>query len=192
MAELAGNGDGMELSPVNLLTRLEGGGIVLEPFADRHVEVLRDACAADPEVWSIYPVNFGGEGFDAALGIMRANPDFLMFAVIDAASGDCVGMTSYIRPTMFAVVEIGGTYIHPRVRGGAFNRAMKKLMIEHAFGCGFVKVEFRVDTRNERSMAAVLKLGAMREGVQRQNMVTWTGYRRDTAVFGLLKDEWAG
>ncbi len=186
-----------DLRPADLLTRLESDGVVLKPFVETHVESLRAACAADPEIWNIYPMNFGpavdgGAGFDTALGIMRASPDFVMFAVVEGESGECVGMTSFIRPTMFAVVEIGGTYIHPRLRGGTFNRAMKKLMIEHAFACGFVKVEFRVDTRNKRSMAAVLKLGAEPEGVQRQNMVTWTGYRRDTAVFGLLKEEWAG
>ncbi|WP_108788205.1 GNAT family N-acetyltransferase [Erythrobacter sp. Alg231-14] len=181
-----------ELPPADLLVRLEAGSVFLEPFEDEHVPHLRKACAADPDIWQIYPLNFAEAGFDASLAIMRASPDFVMFAVIDANSGDLVGMTSFIRPTMFAVVEIGGTYIHPKVRGGAFNRTMKKLMIEHAFDCGFVKVEFRVDTRNKRSMAAVLKLGAKSEGVLRQNMVTWTGYRRDTAAFGLLKEEWTG
>ena len=39
-------------------------------------------------------------------------------------------------------------------------------------------------------MAAVLKLGAQQEGVMHKNRVTWTGYVRDTAVFGLLKEEW--
>jgi RimJ/RimL family protein N-acetyltransferase len=53
-------------------------------------------------------------------------------------------------------------------------------------------VEFRVDTRNTRSMAAVLKLGATQEGVLRKNRITWTGYERDTAVFGLLREEWRG
>ena len=181
-----------DLRPGDLLRALENDSVRLEPFADTHVVALREACAADPGVWDIYPMNFAGEGFVASLALMRATSDFHMFAVIDACSDQVVGMTSYIRPTMFGVVEIGGTFIHPNHRGGPFNRAMKKLMIEHAFDCGFEKIEFRVDTRNGRSMAAVLKLGAAQEGVLRQNMVTWTGYRRDTAVFGLLKDEWAG
>jgi RimJ/RimL family protein N-acetyltransferase len=69
---------------------------------------------------------------------------------------------------------------------------MKKLMIDHAFACGFTRIEFRVDTRNKRSMAAVLKLGAKHEGTLRRNRITWTGYVRDTAVFGLLEEEWHG
>ena len=101
-------------------------------------------------------------------------------------------MTNFINPDAFGVVEIGGTYISPSVRGTGFNRGMKKLLVEHAFANGFTRIEFRVDTRNTRSMAAVAKLGAAREGTLRRNRVTWTGYVRDTAIFGLLRDEWAG
>ena len=118
--------------------------------------------------------------------------DWINFAALDSASGEVVGMSHFIRPTLYGVVEIGGTYISPRVRGGDFNRTMKKLMIERAFSSGFVKIEFRVDTRNARSMRAVEKLGATREGTIRQDVVTWTGYRRDTALFGLLSHEWTG
>ncbi len=174
----------------DLLAILERDPVRLEPFEDRHLEPLRLVCALDQEVWDIYPVNLGGDGFDAAIAMFRASPEWTNFAVIDTRNGKLAGMTNYISPTIFGVVEIGGTFIAPGVRGGDFNRAMKTLMIDHAFAEGFEKVEFRVDTRNARSMAAVAKLGAQREGTIRQNMVTWTGYRRDTALFGLLKREW--
>lgn len=171
---------------------LERGPVRLEPFEDRHLDPLRAVCAKDIDIWEIYPVNLGGDGFDVAIAMFRASPEWVNFAVIDTRTGQLVGITNFIRPNMFGVVEIGGTFIEPSVRGGGFNRAMKALMIEHAFAKGFVKIEFRVDTRNARSMAAVTKLGAMREGTVRQNMVTWTGYRRDTALFGLLQEEWQG
>lgn len=174
----------------DLLATLAHGPVRLEPLEDRHLEPLRAACAADQEVWDIYPVNLGGDGFDAAIAMFRASREWTNFVVIDTRDETLVGMTNYISPTMFGVVEIGGTYIAPNVRGGEFNRVMKMLMIEHAFANGYEKIEFRVDTRNVRSMAAVAKLGAQREGTIRQNMVTWTGYRRDTALFGLLKSEW--
>ena len=63
-------------------------------------------------------------------------------------------------------------------------------MIEHAIGCGFDRIEFRIDTRNRRSMRAVEKLGATLEGVMRRQRTTWTGYRRDTAVYALLAEDW--
>ena len=89
-------------------------------------------------------------------------------------------------------MEIGGTYIEPSMRGTGFNDAMKTLMIDHAFASGFRRIEFRVDTRNQRSAAAVRKLGAQLDGTLRKNVVTWTGYVRDTYVFSIFKDEWRG
>ena len=100
-------------------------------------------------------------------------------------------MTRFINPNIDGVVKIGGTYIAPSVRGKGFNATMKKLLLDHAFGCRYAKVEFWEGTRNARSMAAALKLSARWEGILRKNKVTWTGFRRDTAVFGLLSDEWA-
>ncbi|MDZ4308224.1 GNAT family protein [Allopontixanthobacter sp.] len=176
----------------DLSTVLEDNPVRLEPLAAHHLEPLRAACAEDPDIWQIYPVNMLGEGFDQAMAEFHGFANWVRFAVIDMERGRVVGMTNYINPDRFGAVEIGGTYISPSVRGTGFNRQMKKLLIEHAFAHGFNRIEFRVDTRNIRSMAAVAKLGAVREGTLRRNRVTWTGYIRDTAVFGLLRDEWAG
>ena len=130
------------------------------------------------------------ENFDKAIRAFHDTTSWVRFAVINSETDTVVGMTNYINPDEHGVVEIGGTYITPSVRGSGFNDVMKKLLIDHAFENGFRKVEFRVDTRNKRSMAAVLKLGAKQEGILRKNRITWTGYVRDTAVFGLLKEEW--
>jgi len=165
------------------------GAVRLEPFAPEHVEPLRAACARDTEIWAIYPVNMIGADFDAAMDEFHRTANRIRFAVLHG--GAVVGMTSYIDPDRRNhVVEIGGTYIAPEVRGIGVNDAMKRLMIEHAFEQGFERIEFRVDARNRRSQAAVLKLGAVHEGTLRRNRVTWTGFVRDTCVFGLLRDEW--
>jgi RimJ/RimL family protein N-acetyltransferase len=173
----------------DLAVVLTDGDLRLEPFADAHVEGLRAACAEDREIWPIYPFSMGGAHFDPSLARLRALPNWVLFAVLD---GDRVtGMTGYIYiDAPSHALEIGSTYIAPRVRGSGFNRRMKTLMIDHAIAAGFTRIEFRVDTRNARSMAAVLKLGTTQEGVLRQNRVTWTGYVRDTAVFSLLAHEW--
>jgi N-acetyltransferase len=63
-------------------------------------------------------------------------------------------------------------------------------MLGHAFAAGAARVQFRVDTRNLRSQAAVAKLGAFREGVLRRDRLTWTGYLRDTVFFSILSSEW--
>lgn len=174
-----------------LSATLEQGPVRLEPLQEQHLEPLRAACAEDQEIWDIYPVSMLDENFDKAIEAFHDTTNWVRFAVINTDTGKLVGMTNYINPDQFSVVEIGGTYIAPSVRGSGFNGIMKKLMIDHAFAHDFTRIEFRVDTRNKRSMAAVLKLGAQQEGILRKNRITWTGYVRDTAVFGLLKSEWA-
>jgi RimJ/RimL family protein N-acetyltransferase len=132
-----------------------------------------------------------GEHFDRRMEQQAQLTNWAVFAVLDASG--VVGTTSYIpRDAANGVVEIGATYIAPRVRGSSVNGTMKQLMIEHAFAQGYHRIEFRVDERNQRSQAAVLKLGATREGTLRGDRVTWTGYRRNTCIFSLLRGEWNG
>lgn len=175
----------------NLKVELRAGDVRLTPFAPEHIEPLRAACAEDPEIWEIYPVSMFGEHFDPTMAQRMASPDWVNFTAF--LEEEVVGITGYIRPDpVFGVLEIGGTYIAPRVRGTGYNRTMKKLLIEHAFACGYERIDFRVDERNQRSQAAVIKLGATREGLLRRDRVTWTGHLRNTCVFGLLRAEWMG
>ena len=178
--------------------RLEAGirqntHVRLEPLAEQHCADLRLACDADPDVWArLYPVNWGGEGFDAAwdeLAGRQARGEWIAFAVM--VEGRCRGMTAYIRPDAAnAAVELGGTYYHPSLRSGAVNPAAKRLMLAHAFEAGARRVQLNVDALNLRSRAAVLKLGAVQEGILRQDRVVWTGRVRDTVVFSILASEW--
>jgi RimJ/RimL family protein N-acetyltransferase len=170
-------------------TKLVSGNVVLEPFEGRHIEPLRRACAEDQSIWDIYPVSMLGAHFDPALALLRSLPAAVMFAVLDGEK--VVGMTSFLGiDETNAALEIGATYIAPECRGTGFNASMKTLLIDHAIACGFQTVVFRVDTRNERSMAAVRKLGAIYDKTLIGDRVTWTGYVRDTAVFQLTADRW--
>ena len=165
----------------------------LEPLAERHRAELQAACAADLQVWrDLYPHSMAPEHFDAGWDRMMAQAaagDWIPFSVL--VGEVCVGMTSYISPDRAnASVEIGGTYYHPDHRGGAVNPAAKRLMLEHAFAAGARRVQLNVDAINHRSRAAVLKLGAVQEGILRQHRVVWTGRIRDTVVFSILAEEW--
>ncbi len=175
---------------MNLLTPLFDPPVALLPFADCHIEPLRAACAEDADIWEIYPISMYGAHFDGSLALLANRPNWQLFAVLNGP--DVVGMTSFINLDQAAsIVEIGGTYIAPSVRGTDFNLKMKTLLIEHAFAGGIGIVEFRVDTRNGRSMRAVEKLGARRTGTLEKNMTTWTGYVRDSAVYQLTPADWA-
>lgn len=171
-----------------LYVPLTAGTLRLDPLAEVHREGLRAVCAADTEIWAMYPYSMVGEHFDPAFDGMLNGPR-RAYAIFD---GDApVGCTSWynLEPANRAV-SIGGTFLAPSVRGTGLNDRLKRLMIDHALVCGIERIVFDVDTRNKRSQAAVLKLGAKLDGVMRKNRITWTGYVRDTAVFSLLRDEW--
>ncbi len=178
----------MDLRPATLV----GRHARLEPFTAAHGEPLRVAAAADPDIWEIYPVSLRGDHFDAFWARVTDDQQrgvWLPFAVV--VDERVAGMTSFIQPDPAnAAVEIGGTYYRPDVRGGPVNPQSKRLMLAHAFEAGARRVAFRVDAVNARSRAAVRKLGAVEEGVLRQDRVTWTGRVRDTAISSILAAEW--
>ena len=160
-----------------------------EPFEERHRDALRAACAADPDIWQIYANDFGPEGFDASIDLYRSSKRNQTFVLFDG--DELAGMSSFLGlDTIRQVVEIGGTYYRPHLRGTGLNRRIKDMMLRQAFKCGIRRVEFRVDRRNAGSQAAMKKLGAVREGVLRADRITWTGHVRDTVLFAILKDEW--
>ena len=167
---------------------MTGDGVRAEPLTEAHREALKAACAEDREIWSIYSLDFGPEGFDRNFDRM-AGFGWVGFALFEG--DEFAGMSNYLNiDENRGVLEIGGTYYRPKFRGTGFNRRVKDMMLHRAFDCGYRRVEFRVDARNERSQAAMNKLGAVREGVMRADRITWTGHVRDTVLFSILKDEW--
>ncbi|MEO7177680.1 MAG: GNAT family protein [Allosphingosinicella sp.] len=165
------------------------GDLSLEPMAEAHREALKAACAQDREIWTIYATSYDPDHFDSAFDGLRSRPNWRCFSIFLA--GEMAGMSCYlgIDPDR-AVLEIGSTYYVPRLRGTGLNPRVKNLMLARAFGCGFRRVEFRVDSRNGRSQAAMAKIGGVGEGVLRQDRITWTGHVRDTVLFSILADEW--
>ena len=168
---------------------MTGDACRAELFCEQFREPLKTACAEEAEVWQIYANNFGPGGFDASVDHYVANPANRTFVLFDG--DELAGMSSFIGidPSR-QVLEIGGTYYRPHLRGTGFNRRVKDMMLARAFDRGIRRVEFRVDRRNGRSQAAMKKLGAVREGVIRADRITWTGHVRDTVLFAILKDEW--
>lgn len=166
------------------------GAVRLEPLAEAHRAALKAACAEDPDIWQIYAISYDPDHFDASFEALLTRPNGRGFAIF--SGGALVGMSCYIaiEPER-AVLEIGNTYYVPAMRGTGLNRIVKDLMIGRALDCGFRRIEFRVDSRNARSQAAMAKLGAVREGVIRAERITWTGHVRDTVLFSILAREWA-
>jgi len=163
---------------------------MLEPLAERHRAHLKAACAKDLAIWPLYSVSYDPDHFDAQFDVLLGRAGTWPFAILQA--GRLVGMTAFLRHRAeWQTVEIGNSYIIPFLRGTGFNARVKRLLLDRAFACGIRRVEFSVDDRNERSKAAVRKLGAHQDGLIRAERITWTGHIRDSALFSILAEEWS-
>lgn len=178
---------------MSLVQTLQGRHVRLEPMEDRHQAGLRAACDADPETWNqLYPFPMHGEHFQPRwerLMTDYAEGRSLPFAVVHG--GQVVGLSCYISPDEEnRSVEIGFTYYRPEARGGVVNPEAKRLLLANAYANGVDRVQFKVDAINTRSRSAVLKLGAVFEGILRHDRRVWTGRIRNTAFYSILAEEW--
>ena len=180
----------------NLVSVLEGEIVRLEPLARRHEKELFEA-ALDERIWRWMPYDAGGsrERFQAwledALAASSAGTE-AAFATLEAATGELVGSTRYLalRPEHRGL-EIGWTWLAPAHWQTGANVEAKLLMLEHAFErLGCLRVEFKTDSRNERSRAALAALPAQFEGIFRKHMLVRGGERRDSAYYSIIDDEW--
>lgn len=173
---------------------LEGHGVRLVPLAPEHAPAL--AAFVDARVWagmsSALPA--GDDAWRAEVATAHAAPGRLAFAALDAGTGEVRGSTSfYDWEPRIRRVEIGHTFFAPRWWGTDTNPACKYLMLRHAFETwGCVRVAFRADTRNTRSVGAITRLGAVPEGVLRAHRMAPDGSRGDSAYFSILPAEWPG
>jgi RimJ/RimL family protein N-acetyltransferase len=118
--------------------------------------------------------------------------EVVAWAIVDVANGEAVGGTTYLDIALADKrVEIGSTWHAKAVWRSAINTECKFLLLRHAFetlGCN--RVQLKTDLRNERSQAAIARLGAVREGVLRSQMVMPDGWVRDTVMFSIIAREW--
>lgn len=86
--------------------------------------------------------------------------------------------------------HIGWTAYALEVWGTRVNAEAKRLLLGTAFDHGLERVKLQADVLNERSRAAILRLGAQFEGVLRHTQPRADGTWRDTAVYSVLREEW--
>jgi N-acetyltransferase len=181
----------MKIEPIIL----EGAYVRLEPMTDAHHAALSEV-ALDPELWRWIPFNIRTpEELKANMDdllVARAAGNSLPFVTIERATQRAIGSTRYMNiDPANRRLEIGGTWIAKPWQRTAINTEAKYLMLRHAFETlGCVRVELKTDALNERSRAAILRIGAKEEGTLRKHMLTWTGRWRDTVYFSILDSEW--
>lgn len=174
---------------------LEGRYVRLEPLVREHLDGIVAAGSYD-DIWTWMTVRpEGREGFalwiDAALEAAATGAE-LPFTTIDRASGEIIGCTRYLNIERASRrLEIGWTWITPRMQRTYVNTEAKYLQLRHCFEeLGCLRVELKTDGRNIRSQNAMLRMGARHEGVFRKHQLTQGGINRDTFWFSIIDDEW--
>jgi len=184
-------GSELRLAPVVL----EGVRVRLEPLDVGHADALMRA-GEDEGIWTWLPYRPRTRGefvawIESALAAARAGEQ-LPFATVDRASGEVVGSTRlFVTSARDRRIEIGSTWLSPAAQRTRINTEAKYLQLCHCFETlGCVRVELKTDARNERSQAAIERIGARREGVLRKHMLTRGGFWRDSVYFGIVDDDW--
>lgn len=173
---------------------LEGNWIRLEPLRPDHASQLAEAAADGnlSELWFTTVPNPKdmARAIEDRLARYRTGT-WTPFAVVDKASGEAVGMTSYLNPAPQAPrVEIGGTWYRQSLQSSGINVDAKLLLLEHAFvALRCLAVEFRTHRMNQRSRRAIEALGAQLDGILR-NHFDGSGNPRDTCVYSIVNHEW--
>lgn len=187
---------------------LQGTHIRLEPLERRHIEALSAASAGDPELYRWSPVPRGMEEttryVETALAA-RGGGQAVPFATVRIADGAVIGSTrlynfefwewpaghSLHGRTTPDACEIGYTWLAHSALRTAANTEAKLLMLAHAFEVwNVLRVCLHTDVRNQRSRAAIERIGGHFEGILRAHRMAADYIARDSARFSILASEW--
>ncbi|MCP5181543.1 MAG: GNAT family N-acetyltransferase [Pseudomonadales bacterium] len=182
----------MQVEPVVL----SGAHVRLEPLTADHVEALW-AVAQYPEIWRYMPFRAGTrEEYEGLVGALlsgqRAGLTLPFVTVRLHPEPQVVGSTSFleINPVHHRL-EIGSTWVTPAHQRSPVNTEAKLLQMTHAFevlGCN--RVEFKTDSLNATSRAALARIGAVEEGTFRNHMIMPDGRIRHSVWFSITREEW--
>jgi RimJ/RimL family protein N-acetyltransferase len=179
------------LEPVTL----RSSRVTLEPLHHRHTDDLIEA-VKDGALWTLWytsiptPENMGAE-MDRRQKLQAAG-SMLPFAVIDNATRQAVGMTTYMNADpLNRRVEIGSTWYRKSVQRTDLNTDCKLLLLTHAFDVlNCIAVEFRTHFFNRQSRRGIERLGAKLDGILRSHQIAANRTLRDTCVYSIIASEW--
>ena len=116
----------------------------------------------------------------------------IAYAVILKSTNLAIGTTSFLdlNPTHNSL-EVGSTFYAREYWRSFVNTECKLVMLTEAFEVHKIeRLTIKTDSINERSKAAILRLGATFEGTLRHHMRRPDGTWRDSAYYSILRSEW--
>jgi RimJ/RimL family protein N-acetyltransferase len=183
-----------QVSPL-IQPTLRGKVVELQPLQPGHSAGLL-AAAADGQLWNLTVTVVPGPGtvgqyIDTALAGRQAGT-VLPFVIVDLASGRIVGSTRFWKiDRANRKMEIGHTWLSASSQRSGVNTEAKYLLLTYAFEVmKAVRVQFSTDELNEKSRAAILRIGARQEGILRNERIMPDGRIRNAVRFSIISSEW--
>jgi len=174
---------------------LTGRCIRLRPMHVDDADALVHA-ASDGQLWNLpFTVVPSSDTIDAYIAsALKGRDDGLVlpFVTEDLASGTVIGSTRFWKiDRQNRKLEIGHTWLSASWQRTYANTEAKFLMLQYAFEIlACVRVQFTTDEINEKSRKAILRLGAVQEGIIRHERIMPDGRKRNSVRFSIIDDEW--
>ena len=163
---------------------LEDDHVLLRPLQADDYERLLPYALNEPDTWRFSLITAAGEDgmktyINDAIKAREAGKEYA-FIVFDKLTNTYAGCTRFydIQP-FHQTLQLGYTWYGEKFRGTKLNKHCKFLLLQLAFETfGAVRVEFRADARNERSIAAMKSIGCKVEGVLRERAGVQAPFQR--------------
>jgi RimJ/RimL family protein N-acetyltransferase len=174
---------------------LTGVTVELQPLQLNHRSQLLDA-AADGELWNMtLTVVPGPDTVEQYVAIAlegRQAGTVMPFVIVQRETGKVVGSTRFWKiDRKNRKLEIGHTWLSESSQRSGINTEVKYLLLTHAFEVmNCVRVQFTTDELNEKSRAAILRIGATQEGIVRHERIMPDGRKRNSVRFSIIDSEW--
>lgn len=175
---------------------LENETVLLRPLVDTDYQHLLEFSIHEPEIWQYSLIQASSpeklkQYIQIAIDARNAENEY-PFIVYDKRQGKYAGSTRYYDMQLASkVLQLGYTWYGKDFQGSGLNKHCKFLLLSYAFETmGIERVEFRADSNNTKSIAAMKSIGCVEEGILRSNTIKPDGTRRDSIVLSILKQEW--
>ena len=176
----------------------DGFNVRLEPLCINHANEIYQI-GQDPSIWK-YCLRKEFKSLAEAKEWVKhqirstKNGKKQTFAIYDKVSGELAGCTRFLKyKQRNKTIEIGSTWYASKFQRTHINTEAKFLLLKYAFENLTVnRVQFTSDSRNTKCHDALLRLGALKEGVLRSHRIYSTGFVQDSVIFGITKQDWPG
>jgi len=174
---------------------LENEKVLLLPFEnERNIELKE--IIFDNEIWKymgMYVRNdIEFENYIQNTLKQKADGICYPFLIIDKTTNKVAGSTRYgYLNHASQKCEIGWTWYGTAFQGTGLNKACKYELVNFGFeNIEFRRIQFSADLENKKSQRAIEKLGAVKEGIFRNNYVDAEGKSKDDVYYSFILEEW--